>query len=180
MVSQALRPGIGAVGAMLYYPDDTVQHAGVVLGLTGPAGRDGVAGHAFKDAKRGSEGQRNRLRLAQNYSAVTAACLVIRRATFEQVGGFNEPDLPVAFNDIDLCLRVQAAGFRNLWTPFAELYHHESASRGAEDTPEKLERFAREAAYMRRVWGALLDRDPAYNPNLSLKVEDFSLAFPPR
>ena len=105
---------------------------------------------------------------------------MIRRATFEQVGGFNESDLPVAFNDIDLCLRVQAAGFRNLWTPFAELYHHESASRGAEDTPEKLERFAREAAYMRRVWGALLDRDPAYNPNLSLKVEDFSLAFPPR
>ncbi len=180
MVSQALRPEIGAVGAMLYYPGDTVQHAGVVLGLTGPAGRDGVAGHAFKDAPRGSEGQRNRLRLAQNYSAVTAACLVIRAKTFAAVGGFNEPDLPVAFNDIDLCLRVQEAGFRNLWTPFAELYHHESASRGAEDTPEKLERFLREAAYMRRVWGRLLDRDPAYNPNLSLKQEDFSLAFPPR
>lgn len=180
MVSQAVRPGIGAVGAMLYYPDDTVQHAGVVLGLTGPAGRDGVAGHAFKGAKRGTEGLRNRLRLAQNYSAVTAACLVIRRATFEAVGGFNEADLPVAFNDIDFCLRVQATGLRNLWTPFAELYHHESASRGAEDTPEKIERFSREAAYMRRVWGRLLDRDPAYNPNLSLTQEDFSLAFPPR
>ena len=174
MASQALRPEIGAVGAMLYYPGDTVQHGGVVLGLTGPAGRDGVAGHAFKDAPRGSEGQRNRLRLAQNYSAVTAA------KTFAAVGGFNEPDLPVAFNDIDLCLRVQQAGYRNLWTPFAELYHHESASRGAEDTPEKLERFLREAAYMRRVWGRLLDRDPAYNPNLTLKQEDFSLAFPPR
>lgn len=180
MVSQAVRPGIGAVGSMLYYPDDTVQHAGVILGLTGPAGRDGVAGHAFKDAKRGAEGQRNRLRLAQNYSAVTAACLVIRREIFEQVGGFNETDLPVAFNDIDFCLRVRQAGHRNLWTPFAELYHHESASRGAEDTPEKLERFAREAAYMRRTWGRLLDRDPAYNPNLSLTQEDFSLAFPPR
>ncbi len=180
MVSQALRPEIGAVGAMLYYPDDTVQHAGVVLGLTGPAGRDGVAGHAFKDAPRGSEGQRNRLRLAQNYSAVTAACLVIRAKTFAAVGGFNEPDLPVAFNDIDFCLRVQQAGYRNLWTPFAELYHHESASRGAEDTPEKLERFLREAAYMRRVWGRQLDHDPAYNPNLTLKQEDFSLAFPPR
>jgi len=180
MVAQALRPGVGAVGAMLYYPDDTVQHAGVVLGLTGPAGRDGVAGHAFKGAPRGSEGQRNRLRLVQNYSAVTAACLVIRRATFEAVGGFNATDLPVAFNDIDLCLRVLDAGFRNLWTPFAELYHHESASRGAEDTPAKLERFAREAAYMRRVWGARLDRDPAYNPNLTLTREDFSLAFPPR
>ncbi|MBS0663745.1 MAG: glycosyltransferase [Verrucomicrobia bacterium] len=180
MVSHALRPGIGAVGAMLYYPDDTVQHAGVVLGLTGPAGRDGVAGHAFKGAKRGTEGLRNRLRLAQNYSAVTAACLVIRRATFEAVGGFNETDLPVAFNDIDFCLRVQATGLRNLWTPFAELYHHESASRGAEDTPEKLERFSHEAAYMRRTWGRLLDRDPAYNPNLTLTQEDFSLAFPPR
>ncbi|MDB6170222.1 MAG: glycosyl transferase family 2, partial [Verrucomicrobia bacterium] len=180
MVSQALRPEIGAVGAMLYYPDDTVQHAGVVLGLTGPAARDGVAGHAFKGAARGGEGQRNRLRLAQNYSAVTAACLVIRRKTFEAVGGFNETDLPVAFNDIDFCLRVQQAGFRNLWTPFAELYHHESASRGAEDTPEKVERFAREATYMRRVWGGRLDRDPAYNPNLTLAREDFSLAFPPR
>jgi GT2 family glycosyltransferase/glycosyltransferase involved in cell wall biosynthesis len=180
MTAQALRPEIGAVGAMLYYPDDTVQHAGVVLGLTGPAGRDGVAGHAFKSFPRHAEGQRNRLRLAQNYSAVTAACLVIRKATFDAVGGFNEADLPVAFNDIDFCLRVQAAGYRNLWTPFAELYHHESASRGAEDTPEKLARFQREAAYMRRVWGRLLDRDPAYNPNLSLRHEDFSLAFPPR
>ena len=180
MTAQALRPEIGAVGAMLYYPDDTVQHAGVVLGLTGPAGRDGVAGHAFKSFPRGAEGQRNRLRLAQNYSAVTAACLVIRKETFEAVGGFNATDLPVAFNDIDFCLRVQAAGYRNLWTPFAELYHHESASRGAEDTPEKLERFLREAAYMRRVWGRLLDHDPAYNPNLSLRHEDFSLAFPPR
>ena len=180
MVSQALRPEIGAVGAMLYYPNDTVQHAGVVLGLTGPAGRDGVAGHAFKDAKRGSEGQRNRLRLVQNFSAVTAACMVIRRETFEKIGGFNETDLAVAFNDIDFCLRVQQAGLRNLWTPFAELYHHESASRGAEDTPEKIERFTREAAYMRRVWAAQLDRDPAYSPNLSLNTEDFSLAFPPR
>ncbi len=180
MAAQALRPEIGAVGAMLYYPNDTVQHAGAVLGLTGPAHGDGVAGHAFKCAARGSEGQRNRLRLVQNYSAVTAACLVIRREIFEAVGGFNEADLPVAFNDIDLCLRVRHAGYRNLWTPFAEFYHHESATRGAEDTPEKVERFQREVAYMRRKWGRLLDRDPAYNPNLSLRHEDFSLAFPPR
>ena len=165
---------------MLYYPDDTVQHAGAVLGLTGPAGKDGVAGHAFKGFKRGEEGQRNRLRLVQNYSAVTAACLVIRRAVFETVGGFNERELPVAFNDIDFCLRVRAAGYRNLWTPFAEFYHHESASRGQEDTAEKVARFQSEVGYMRRTWGALLDRDPAYNPNLSLQHEDFSLAFPPR
>jgi GT2 family glycosyltransferase/glycosyltransferase involved in cell wall biosynthesis len=180
MVSQAIRPEIGAVGAMLYYPDDTVQHAGVVLGLTGPAGRDGVAGHAFKEFKRGDEGQRNRLRLVQNYSAVTAACLVIRHDLFDTVGGFNETELAVAFNDIDFCLRVRAAGYRNLWTPFAEFYHHESASRGEENTPEKVARFQREAAFMRKTWGALLDRDPAYNPNLSLQHEDFSLAFPPR
>jgi GT2 family glycosyltransferase len=180
MLSQAARPEIGCVGAMLYYPDDTVQHAGAVLGLTGPAGRDGVAGHAFKCSKRGAEGQRNRLRLVQNYSAVTAACLMIRREVFTQVGGFNERDLAVAFNDIDFCLRVHAAGFRNLWTPFAEFYHHESASRGLEDTPEKIARFQAETAYMRQHWAPLLDNDPAYNPNLSLQHEDFSLAFPPR
>jgi GT2 family glycosyltransferase len=180
MATQALRPDIGAVGAMLYYPDDSVQHAGAVLGLTGPAGKDGVAGHAFKGFKRGAEGQRNRMRLVQNYSAVTAACLVIRREVFERVGGFNERDLAVAFNDIDFCLRVRQAGFRNLWTPFAEFYHHESASRGLENTPEKLARFASEVTYMRRKWSAILDADPAYNPNLSLQHEDFSLSFPPR
>jgi GT2 family glycosyltransferase len=180
LVSQALRPEIGCVGAMLYYPNDTVQHAGAVLGLTGPAGKDGVAGHAFKGAKRGSEGQRNRLRLVQNYSAVTAACLAVRREIFDEVGGFNERELAVAFNDIDFCLRVLKAGYRNLWTPFAELYHHESASRGPEDSPEKIARFQGEIAYMRRTWAAILDHDPAYNPNLSLQHEDFSLAFPPR
>ncbi|HVU23533.1 MAG TPA: glycosyltransferase family 2 protein, partial [Opitutus sp.] len=180
MVSHAIRPDIGCVGAMLYYPDDTVQHAGAVLGLTGPAGKDGVAGHAFKGFPRGHEGQRNRLKLVQNYSAVTAACLVIRRELFDAVGGFNERELAVAFNDIDFCLRVRALGHRNLWTPFAELYHRESASRGPEDTAEKQQRFQAEIAYMRAQWAPLLDRDPAYNPNLSLQHEDFSLAFPPR
>lgn len=180
MVSQAMRPEIGAVGAMLYYPDDTVQHAGIVLGIGGQPGTPSVAGHAFKCAPRGSEGQRNRLRLVQNYSAVTAACMVVRRSVFEQVGGFNEAELAIAFNDVDFCLRVRAAGYRNLWTPFAELYHHESASRGLEDTPEKQARFAREVAYMRAQWGPLLDDDPAYNSNLTAEREDFSLAFPPR
>lgn len=180
MVSHAVRPEIGCVGAMLYYPDDTVQHAGIVLGIGGQPGTPSVAGHAFKCAPRGAEGHRNRLRLVQNYSAVTAACLVVRRSVFEQAGGFNETDLAVAFNDVDFCLRVRAAGYRNLWTPFAELYHHESASRGLEDTPEKQTRFAREVAYMRARWGAVLDDDPAYNPNLTAEHEDFSLAFPPR
>ncbi|HWA85170.1 MAG TPA: glycosyltransferase [Opitutus sp.] len=181
MAAQALRPEIGCVGAMLYFPDDTVQHAGVVLGLTGrPDGKDGVGGHAFKRFKRGTEGQRNRLRLVQNYSAVTAACLVVRRDLFDRAGGFNERELAVAFNDIDFCLRVRALGCRNLWTPFAEFYHRESASRGAEDTAEKQQRFKSEISYMRAQWGPLLDRDPAYNPNLSLHHEDFTLAFPPR
>jgi GT2 family glycosyltransferase len=116
----------------------------------------------------------------QNFSAVTAACLVIRREIFEKVGGFDETKLAVAFNDIDFCLRVLKAGYRNLWTPFAELYHHESASRGIEDSPDKLERFAAEIATMRGRWAAILDRDPAYNPNLTAEFEDFSLAVPPR
>ncbi len=180
MVAQVNRPEIGAVGAMLYYPDDTVQHAGVILGIGGLNGSTSVAGHAFKGYRRGEEGQRNRLRLVQNYSAVTAACLVIRREVFEDVGGFDERKLAVAFNDIDFCLRVRAAGYRNLWTPFAELYHHESASRGIEDNPEKLERFAAEIATMRQRWARELDRDPAYNPNLTGLYEDFTLATPPR
>lgn len=180
MVSQSARPEIGAVGAMLYYPNDTVQHAGVILGIGGLNGSPSVAGHAFKDAPRDSEGQRNRLRLVQNYSAVTAACLVIRKAIFEEVGGFDEARLAVAFNDIDFCLKVRRAGYRNVWTPFAELYHHESASRGIEDSPDKLERFAGEIATMRDRWGPVLDHDPAYNPNLTAEYEDFSLAVPPR
>lgn len=174
LVTQALRPEIGCVGPMLYYPDDTIQHAGVVLGV------GGVANHAFYHAPRTTCDYFNRAHLIQNYSAVTGACLLIRKSIFTQVGGFNAADLPVAFNDIDFCLRVRAAGYRNLWTPFAELYHHESPSRGAEDTPEKLKRFHSEVAYMREQWGPLLDRDPAYNPNLTLEQQDFSLAFPPR
>ncbi len=174
MVSQAVRPGIGCVGAMLYYPNDAIQHAGVVIGL------GGVAGHAFRDFPRGTEGKFNRARLVQNYSAVTAACLVIRKSIYLEIGGLDENDLSVAFNDIDFCLKVRAAGYRNLWTPFAELYHHESASRGTDDTPEKEDRFRREVETMLRRWGPALTRDPAYNPNLTLELTDFTLASPPR
>lgn len=174
MASQALRPEIGCVGAMLYYPNDTIQHAGVVLGL------GGVAGHAFRDFPRGTEGKFNRARLVQNYSAVTAACLLVRKSVYEEAGGLDEKDLAVAFNDIDFCLKVRAAGYRNLWTPFAEFYHHESATRGADDTPEKADRFRREVAVMLERWGPVLKEDPAYNPNLTLEVNDFSLASPPR
>ena len=174
MVGQAIRPGIGAVGAMLYYPDDTIQHAGVVLGVMG------VANHFYLGQRRGAPGHGARALVAQNLSAVTAACLLIKRDRYLEVGGLNETDLAVAFNDVDLCLRLLEAGYWNCWTPFAELYHHESASRGTEDTPEKRERFDREVAYMRRRWGCLLDDDPAYNPNLSLHGLDSGMAFPPR
>ena len=174
LVSQAARPGIGCVGTMLYFPNDTLQHAGVVLGI------GGVAGHAFKGFPRGTPGSMNRARLAQNFSAVTGACLFVRKSTYEAVGGLDEVDLAVSLNDVDFCLKVLAAGYRNLWTPFAELYHHESATRGYEDTPEKRARFEKERNVMKQRWGALLARDPAYNPNLTIDTEDFALAYPPR
>jgi glycosyltransferase involved in cell wall biosynthesis len=171
MVSHACRPGIGAVGAMLYYPTNTVQHAGVILGL------GGVAGHPYKDFPRGDQGQKNRLRLVQNYSAVTGACLVIQRDRYLEVGGMNEKELSIAFNDVDLCCKLINAGYRNLWTPYAELYHHESATRGTDNTPQKKARFQSEIDYMTNTWGNLLMTDPAYNPNLTLVGEDFSTAY---
>jgi O-antigen biosynthesis protein len=174
MVSHALRPEIGCVGAKLYYPNDKIQHAGVILGI------GGVAAHAWQTHPRGHAGQAHRNFLQQNLSAVTAACLVIRREVYEQVGGLEADKLKVAFNDVDFCLKVRAAGYRNLWTPYAELYHHESASRGKEDTLEKRDRFRSEVEYMREKWGELLDNDPAYNPNLTLTINDFTLALPPR
>lgn len=169
MVSQAARPEIGAVGARLLYPDGRLQHGGVITGL------GGVAGHAMKYLPVDAKGYNGRAVIAQNYSAVTAACMVVRREVFEQVGGFDVEHLGVAFNDVDLCLRIRELGYRNLWTPYAELYHHESASRGPENTAEKQQRFAGEIAYMKSRWGEGLMRDPAYNPNLTLDREDFSL-----
>ena len=174
MASQALRPGIGAVGAMLYYPDDTIQHAGVVVGL------GGVAGHVYSRQPRGAEGEGGRAALVQELSAVTAACLVVSRAAWDAVGGLDE-GLQVAFNDVDFCLRLREAGYRNLWTPHAEFYHHESASRGSEDTEDKLRRFHSEVDFMLGRWGRVLDDDPAYNPNLSLRHGAANeLASPPR
>lgn len=170
MVGQALRPEVGCVGAKLYYPNDTIQHGGVILGI------GGVAGHSHKYFSRNEYGYFSRLHLVQNLSAVTAACLLLRKSLFEEVGGLDEENLAVAFNDVDLCLKVREAGYRNLWTPYAELYHHESVSRGADNTMAKRKRAQREAEYMRRRWGDLLDNDPAYNPNLTLVHEDFSLA----
>jgi O-antigen biosynthesis protein len=173
MASHALRPEIGVVGAMLYYPDDRIQHAGVILGI------GGVAGHCYVGALRGYPGDKHRAGLVQNLSAVTAACMLVRASVFAEVGGLDE-GLMVAFNDVDFCLRVREAGYRNLWTPFAELYHHESASRGYENTPEKIARFKREERFMKERWGRLLEEDPFYNPNFSLEHAPFTLAFPPR
>lgn len=169
MLMFAQRPDVGAVGAMLYYPDDTVQHAGVILGI------GGVAGHAHKYFKRGEPGFMYRLRVAQNLSAVTAACMLVRREVWEAVGGLDE-QLAVAFNDVDFCLRVRQAGYLVVWTPHAELYHYESRSRGKENTLEKQQRFAGEIAFFHQRWDAVLDAgDPYYNPNLTLKRENFSL-----
>ena len=170
MIGHAIRPGIGCVGAKLYYDDDTIQHAGVILGI------GGVAGHGHKYFPRHAHGYFSRLRLCQNLSAVTAACLVVRKAIYDQVGGMDENELTIAFNDVDFCLKVREAGYLNLWTPYAELYHHESQTRGKEDTPEKIARSNREIAFMKAKWGEKLLRDPYYSRNLTLEKEDFSLA----
>ncbi|BEV11621.1 glycosyltransferase family 2 protein [Asticcacaulis sp. DW145] len=173
LVSFAQMKDIGCVGARLWYPDRTIQHAGVVLGM------GGVAGHVHKHLDAGSKGYFCRAVHHQSFSAVTAACVMVRRDVFGLVGGFDE-SLAVAFNDVDFCLKVVAAGYRNIWTPYAEMVHHESASRGEETTPEKQRRFQAEVDAMIARWGEKLYWDPAYNPNLSLDHTDFSLAWPPR
>lgn len=169
MVSHACREDIGCIGAKLYYSNDTVQHGGVIVGL------GGVAAHSHKHYPREHPGYFARLKLVQNLSAVTAACLIVRKAVFNEVGGLDETNLKIVLNDVDFCLKVQKAGYRNLWTPYAELYHHESLSRGHEDTPEKQQRFRAEIAYMQSKWGQALAHDPYYNPNLTHAREDFSI-----
>jgi len=174
MVGIALQPGVGAVGARLWYPDNTLQHGGIVLGV------GGVAGHSHRRLPRGADGYFNRANLIQSLSAVTAACMIIRKRIYLEAGGLDEKHLAVAFNDVDFCLKVRELGYRNVWTPYAELYHHESATRGYEDSPEKRGRFATEVAYMKQRWGTILRNDPAYSPNLTLDREDFSIAWPSR
>ncbi len=176
MIAIALQPEVGAVGAKLWFPDDTIQHAGIILGL----GTDRVAGHAHYHWPKHQHGYFGRVNLTSAFSAVSAACLIVRKSIYKEVGGLNEQDLQVAFNDVDFCLRLKEAGYHNVWTPYAELYHHESATRGHENTPGKKARFAQEIHYMKQRWGDLLLHDPAYSPNLTLDREDFSLADPPR
>ncbi|MCA8486239.1 glycosyltransferase [Burkholderia multivorans] len=169
MVRHACRKDIGCVGAKLYYSDSTIQHAGVIMGM------GGVANHAHKHFPKTSPGYFGRLFVTQNFSAVTAACLLVRKNVYEEVGGLNEDCLAVAFNDIDFCLKVKKAGYRNVWTPYAELFHHESVSRGSEDNPEKIKRFASEVRYMEEVWSKEIKYDPFYNVNLTLDRSDYSL-----
>jgi GT2 family glycosyltransferase len=173
MVSLAARPGVGAVGARLWFPDRTLQHGGLILGIAG------FAGYAHRRLPAGETGYAHRAVVHQAFSALTAACLVVRRSLYNEVGGFDE-ELAVAFNDVDFCLRLRDAGHRNVWTPYAELTHDESHSRKGDTTPEKLRRFQGEMDLLRARWGASLFDDPAYSPNLTLDAEDFSPAWPPR
>ena len=169
LLGYAMRPDVGAVGARLYFEDDTIQHAGVVIGF------GGVAGHCFVQQKRNETGYCHRIICAQDYSAVTAACMMVKREAFEKAGGLSEA-LQVAFNDIDFCLKLQRVGYLVVYNPYAELYHYESKSRGLEDTPEKIARFNREIAVFEKRWPEILKNgDPYYNPNLTLDSQDFSL-----
>ena len=168
LVAQASRPGVAIAGAMLFYPDDTVQHGGVITGL------GGYAGHSHKYHRRGASGYMFRLCTVQDFSAVTAACLLVRASVFDEVGGMDEA-FTVAFNDVDFCLRVRKAGWRVVWTPYAQLYHYESKSRGLDEKdPAKKARFEGERARLYQVHGREnILRDPYYSPSLTLDREDF-------
>ena len=176
MVSHAARADVGAVGAKLLYPDGRVQHAGTILG----AGAAEVAGHYGHLADRTNPGYYHLLSVCRTVSAVTAACLAVQRIRYLEVGGMNDQELKVAFNDVDFCLRLRERGYRNIYTPFAELYHHESASRGPDSDPRAIRRFDEECAYMKRRWSSLLKQDPYYNPNFTLASGHFELGWPPR
>jgi GT2 family glycosyltransferase len=171
MLEHSQRDNVGCVGAKLYYPNDKIQHAGVIIGL------GGFAGHSHKMFNRDDQGYFNRLNAVQDLSAVTAACLMIKKSLYQEVDGLDAIHFKVAYNDVDFCLRVLEKGYYNVFTPFAELYHHESISRGYEDTPEKLARFDQEkASLFERHKNILQNGDPYYNPNLTLDREDFTYA----
>ncbi|WP_158527241.1 glycosyltransferase family 2 protein [Pelagibaculum spongiae] len=168
MVSLAIRPTTGCVGAKLLYPDNTIQHAGVILGL------GGYAAHSHRGLDNSQPGYFCRAQIRQQLSAVTAACLVIRKEIYEEVGGLDEAFV-VAYNDVDFCLRVQQKGYKNIYTPYAELLHHESKTRGDDNSPEKQQRFDKEKSLLLSRWGYQLANDPFYNPNLTRSREDFSI-----
>lgn len=169
MLGNCQRTEVGIVGAKLYYPDDTVQHAGIIIGI------GGIAGHAFLGLSRAKSGYLHKASLQMDYSAVTAACMMMKTEVFKKTGGFEEK-LAVAFNDVDLCLRTVQQGYLVVYDPHVEMYHYESKSRGAEDSPEKIRRFQEEIEFMRTRWISLLKKgDPYYNPNLTLSKWNYSL-----
>lgn len=169
LMDHAVRKDVGIVGAKLYYPNDTVQHGGVLLGV------NDIACHAHRGFARDADGYFGRLKVIHNVSAVTGACMMIKRDVFYEVDGFDE-NLPIAFNDIDLCLKVRQKGYLIVWTPLCELYHYESITRGEEDTDEKRQRFGKEVRYFKSKWAEVLKKgDPYYNPNLTVQKEDFSI-----
>lgn len=173
LAAHAVRETTGAAGALLYYPDDTVQHAGVVLG-------EGRTVNIFRHVNRAGKSGVAWLLSVKKYLVVTAACLVVRKSLYLEMGGLDERHLHVEFNDVDFCLKLHEAGYRNLFVPYAELYHHECATRGVDDTSLKLKRHHAELDYLRRRWGHLMVSDPCFNPNLSLAETLLSPAFPPR
>lgn len=173
MVSQCIREGIGAVGAKLYYPNGLIQHAGVFL-YEGHPGN-----HIYLKRERNDPGYFNKLNLVQNYSAVTAACLAIKKEIYLEAGGFDEENTKVAYNDVDFCLKVRELGYKNLWTPFAQLYHHESLSRGSDMSESNWLRFKKEQGYMLTKWKAVMNNDPFFNPNLAIETHTTQFAFPP-
>lgn len=169
MLSNCQRPEVGIVGGRLYYPDDTIQHAGIIIGI------GGIAGHAFLGMKRSRTGYLHKASLQMDYSAVTAACMMMKRDVFLKIGGFEEK-LTVAFNDVDLCLRTGQEGYLVVYNPHVEMYHYESKSRGTEDSKEKVRRFQTEIEFMRSRWiGLLKEGDPYYNENLTLSKWNYSL-----
>ena len=174
MLGHLMQPGVGAVGAKLLYSDGTVQHGGDAVGP------GGLADHMHSRIGRDDSGYMGRALVAQEVSAVTAACLLTRRDLFLDLGGLDAENLPVAFNDVDFCLRVRERGMRVIWTPHAELYHHESVSRGRDKSAERKVQALAEIAYMRMRWAACLAHDPYYNPNLNYRRPDFSLSRAPR
>jgi O-antigen biosynthesis protein len=170
LVSHASRVDVGAVGAKLWFPDNTIQHAGLYLGV------GGVANSAHYRFKRGAQDYFSKSNLLQSVSAVTGACLAIEKSKFLEVGGFDESNLPVSFNDVDLCLKLVERGLKNIYNPYAELYHHESFSRGYDIDDSKHKRLMKEQDYMFARWGSLISRDHYYNPNLSAEKADFSFS----
>ncbi|HQD57371.1 MAG TPA: glycosyltransferase family 2 protein [Candidatus Competibacteraceae bacterium] len=170
LLEHSQRPEVGAVGAKLYFPNDTIQHAGIIIGI------GGSAGHSHKCIDRRDPGYFNRLTVTQNTSAVTGACLMVKKSLYLALGGLDEINLPIAFNDVDFCLRLREQGYLNVFTPYCELYHHESQSRGPETTPHRKQLFRQELHYLRQRHSTIFDKgDPYYNPHLPLNRETFGL-----